>query len=179
MRGRQCFLLPPPSGLSKSQLMGLFNAYPPSLGTALQIVFADITSHRVYALFNNNERTSYIRPSDVVYALHKPPSELKTRAIMVLHRQAAPKACNYCGRHPCKSRCSACKKVYYCARTCQLRDWARHKAVCSADAAVQVCPRGCGEGVGAILNWGGAVGGGDGGGGVFASCAQGDGMDLR
>lgn len=28
------------------------------------------------------------------------------------------------------SRCSSCKKVYYCSSECQLEDWKAHKVIC-------------------------------------------------
>ena len=38
--------------------------------------------------------------------------------------------CNKCG-DSCKSKCSRCKKVYYCNRDCQKLDWKSHKLECN------------------------------------------------
>jgi hypothetical protein len=37
--------------------------------------------------------------------------------------------CKACGEE-CHSRCSGCKRVLYCSRECQIRDWNIHKADC-------------------------------------------------
>src|SRR6184192_371695 len=38
-----------------------------------------------------------------------------------------------CGK-PNACRCSRCKKVSYCGRDCQIKDWPDHKAVCVSDS---------------------------------------------
>lgn len=39
--------------------------------------------------------------------------------------------CAHCSKQiPAKTRCSACKKVYYCNRECQKEDWPKHKPTC-------------------------------------------------
>ncbi|MDR3736462.1 MAG: zinc finger MYND domain-containing protein [Acidobacteriaceae bacterium] len=47
--------------------------------------------------------------------------------------------CGYCNKPQGEGKfdmCSACKKVYYCSKECQLKDWkAGHKAVCTKHAA--------------------------------------------
>jgi tetratricopeptide (TPR) repeat protein len=44
-------------------------------------------------------------------------------------------SCLFCGSNPGSanekfSRCSKCKKAYYCSRECQVGDWPRHKKIC-------------------------------------------------
>jgi hypothetical protein len=45
----------------------------------------------------------------------------------------------FCGNHSClsvpisRSRCSGCRKVYYCSRECQVKDWPEHKKVCKKE----------------------------------------------
>ena len=41
------------------------------------------------------------------------------------------KVCLVC-ETPTKTLCQRCKKVYYCCRDCQVKDWKTHKKVCSA-----------------------------------------------
>jgi hypothetical protein len=43
--------------------------------------------------------------------------------------------CGHCGANESKNRktCASCKKVYYCGRDCQVKDWReRHKKVCKS-----------------------------------------------
>lgn len=40
--------------------------------------------------------------------------------------------CAACNSTKSLSRCSRCKKVSYCNRECQLKDWSRHKAMCNS-----------------------------------------------
>ena len=37
--------------------------------------------------------------------------------------------CQYCKKDG-TLRCSKCKRVFYCSKECQLRDWPIHKSVC-------------------------------------------------
>lgn len=37
--------------------------------------------------------------------------------------------CQFCGKEGAL-RCSKCKRVYYCSKQCQVRDWPMHKSVC-------------------------------------------------
>ena len=37
--------------------------------------------------------------------------------------------CQFCGKEGAL-RCSKCKRVYYCSKQCQVRDWPIHKSVC-------------------------------------------------
>ena len=38
--------------------------------------------------------------------------------------------CEECG-DPATQRCSKCKLAWYCSRDCQLRQWKKHKKLCS------------------------------------------------
>lgn len=40
--------------------------------------------------------------------------------------------CDACGTAGATQKCSQCKCVYYCNRTCQQEDWKYHKATCAA-----------------------------------------------
>ena len=42
--------------------------------------------------------------------------------------------CKYCKKivKSVKTRCSKCKSVFYCSKSCQKRDWGNHKALCGA-----------------------------------------------
>src|SRR4029079_5007205 len=37
--------------------------------------------------------------------------------------------CSYC-RESASEHCSKCKRVYYCSRECQTKDWTKHKLEC-------------------------------------------------
>lgn len=39
-------------------------------------------------------------------------------------------SCNQCGTKNCPKMCSGCKKVYYCDKNCQVKNWKAHKSVC-------------------------------------------------
>lgn len=41
--------------------------------------------------------------------------------------------CSVCYK-PTNSRCSACKKIYYCSLSCQKQMWTTHKSVCNKDS---------------------------------------------
>uniref|UniRef100_K3WCD8 MYND-type domain-containing protein n=1 Tax=Globisporangium ultimum (strain ATCC 200006 / CBS 805.95 / DAOM BR144) TaxID=431595 RepID=K3WCD8_GLOUD len=45
------------------------------------------------------------------------------------------RVCLHCGARGVKSRCGACKRVYFCDRECQKRVWAAHRPKCMAVAA--------------------------------------------
>ena len=38
--------------------------------------------------------------------------------------------CAWCGKENVSSKCSLCKKVFYCGRDCQVKHWASHKLTC-------------------------------------------------
>jgi hypothetical protein len=40
-------------------------------------------------------------------------------------------SCYVCQK-PAKNLCSKCKKIYYCSRDCQAKDWQKHKLICKA-----------------------------------------------
>ena len=50
----------------------------------------------------------------------------QTFAVPVGSRQ-----CARCEKQDCSNRCSACKQVYYCSRSCQAAHWATHKLQCN------------------------------------------------
>ncbi|KAM0737414.1 Zinc finger MYND domain-containing protein 10 [Formica fusca] len=41
-----------------------------------------------------------------------------------------PKKCSLC-QEVSKQQCSKCKKVWYCSRQCQVKDWEEHKKICN------------------------------------------------
>ena len=49
-----------------------------------------------------------------------------------------PHTCTVCGEEATR-RCSRCKCAHYCDRTCQLKDWHRHKRMCAPDVTCSVC----------------------------------------
>ncbi|KAF1974145.1 hypothetical protein BU23DRAFT_638189 [Bimuria novae-zelandiae CBS 107.79] len=42
--------------------------------------------------------------------------------------------CAVCEAPKCWKKCSYCKAIYYCSKTCQMKDWRTHKLVCQAFA---------------------------------------------
>lgn len=40
------------------------------------------------------------------------------------------RVCQHCRAKNASKRCSLCKSVHYCSRTCQSNDWAKHKTQC-------------------------------------------------
>lgn len=42
----------------------------------------------------------------------------------------AEDTCRVCKKENVKSKCAKCKKIYYCSRDCQIKDWKEHKLVC-------------------------------------------------
>ena len=38
--------------------------------------------------------------------------------------------CGFCNTPRCHRRCSRCRNIYYCDRTCQANHWQIHKAIC-------------------------------------------------
>lgn len=51
----------------------------------------------------------------------------------VANRIDPQKVCSNCSKSNCSSRCSRCKKVFYCSRTCQVEHWPSHKLVCKKE----------------------------------------------
>jgi energy-coupling factor transporter ATP-binding protein EcfA2 len=52
-------------------------------------------------------------------------------------------SCASCGKNSAElKKCSACKKTKYCDRTCQKKDWKKHKKVCTFLSQAQFC-NGC------------------------------------
>lgn len=56
--------------------------------------------------------------------------EEKTIGKMMKHLIIKNVCCNYCGIIINLKQCSKCKKVRYCGRDCQLKDWKDHKKDC-------------------------------------------------
>lgn len=40
------------------------------------------------------------------------------------------KSCHWCRRHEKTRKCGRCKRVYYCGKECQVKDWKQHKRSC-------------------------------------------------
>ena len=51
---------------------------------------------------------------------------------LLANRDPLPCVCGFCGivTDEWLERCGACRKVFYCTKECQKRDWAEHKRVC-------------------------------------------------
>lgn len=41
-------------------------------------------------------------------------------------------SCQGCGKDSNLKKCSKCELVYYCSRSCQLKDWTKHRHICSS-----------------------------------------------
>ncbi len=50
--------------------------------------------------------------------------------------QHLEKQCMTCKKEPCSLLCSICKNAYYCCRSCQVKHWAIHKAICKRQDSV-------------------------------------------
>jgi tetratricopeptide (TPR) repeat protein len=44
---------------------------------------------------------------------------------------AAPPSCFHCGAAPATNRCSRCKAVHFCSRSCQQSAWPQHRRTCA------------------------------------------------
>ena len=85
------------------------------------------------------ERTTATAPSSVSKKNAKKYAKKKQRKKMQ-QQQAASSAppepqyeanvCAKCGKAAAKAKCSKCKSVYYCSRSCQTTHWKSHKPVC-------------------------------------------------
>merc|ERR1712137_341236 len=80
-----------------------------------------ITSHPLYRLLNTNYK-------------RKERFASYTKIDPNLPTISPLKCCDVCGATEWGSKlCSRCKKVYYCTRYCQVRDWPTHKTHCKAN----------------------------------------------
>ncbi len=49
-------------------------------------------------------------------------------------------SCSFCNKSDATKRCSACRKVNYCSKECQINDWNSHKPNCFKDGKkIQAC----------------------------------------
>ena len=54
-------------------------------------------------------------------------------------KESANKNCARCQKADCTSKCSKCKKVYYCCRDCQIAHWPAHKAEAHVPGDCSIC----------------------------------------
>ena len=63
--------------------------------------------------------------------------EMKIHLRTIFQKDGAKKidtlkrSCSICGKTSNLMVCTACKKVHYCSKSCQLEDWPNHKKVCT------------------------------------------------
>jgi hypothetical protein len=54
------------------------------------------------------------------------------KALKFLKKSMNLNNCGFCGSENPQSKCSGCKSIHYCNRSCQKSDWSTHKKICKS-----------------------------------------------
>jgi hypothetical protein len=93
-----------------------------------------VTLDMVYTIFRHLHMNDILIPYNIYLETGLKPEDIKVRSVFVFevkdHEQRKENKVCICGAKDKLMRCSRCKKVYYCSRTCQVKDSPIHSKVC-------------------------------------------------